>query len=177
MQLHPDPESEKRIARIREHLPDGKDLILLILKGHLLVEEVLDELIAAACPEPQHILDRRTGFAMKARIAQSLSGHLLLRGLWPMVDALNTLRNDLAHNLDSPKLQDRLVTFMNLRKEHMNLLYEEPIDPAKWDATAERLRMDISLLVSQLTGGALAVRTLIKKLEPWNKMREEMNKV
>lgn len=81
MQLFPDAESEKRIERIKEHLPDGKDLTLLVLRGHLLVEEGLDELIAASCPEPRHILDGQPRFFMKARIARSLCGHLLYPGL------------------------------------------------------------------------------------------------
>ncbi len=164
------------MERHKAHLPDGKDLTLLVLKGHLLVEEGLDEVIAAACPEPQHILEMNgLTFRMKARIARALSGHIVFPGLWPLIDALNTLRNDLAHKLDSPKLQDRLGAFMNQRKEHMKLLCEEPIDPMNREAANERLRSDISLLVGQLTGAALAMRSLTRKLDPWKKMVEEMN--
>jgi hypothetical protein len=54
MQLQPDAESEARIERHKAHLPDGKDLTLLVLKGHLLVEEGLNELITAACPESKY---------------------------------------------------------------------------------------------------------------------------
>lgn len=82
----------------------------------------------------------------------------------------------MAHKLDSPKLQQRLIDFMTLQQTHMKFLHEEPIDMANWEATIGRLRHDLSLLVSQLTGGALAVRTLVRKADPWNKMVEEMNK-
>ena len=179
MQLTPDAETEERIERHKAHLPDGKDLTLLVLKGHLLVEEGLDDLIAAGCPQPQHILDRKpkVGFAMKARIAQGLSGHLLFHGLWPMIEALNTLRNDLAHNLDSPQLKPKIVAFMTQRQAFMKVLADSgPVDVSKWEETVERLRMDISLLVSQLTGGALALRTVVQAIDPWKAMVDEMNK-
>ena len=88
-----------------------------------------------------------------------------------MIEALNSLRNELAHKLDSPELQRKIVAFMTLRQEHMGVLSDSgPVDIAKWDETVERLRVDISLLVAQLNGGALALRTIIKRVEPWQKM-------
>ena len=84
MQLQPDAESEARIERHKAHLPDGKDLMLLVLKGHLLVEEGLNELITAACPESKYILDGEPEVSMKARIARSLTAHLVYPGLWRM---------------------------------------------------------------------------------------------
>ena len=178
MQLPLDAESEARIERIKAHLPEGKDLALLVLKGHLLVEEGLNELIAAACAEPKYILDGKKplSFNVKTRVARALCGHMLHQGLWPLIDTLNMLRNDLAHNLDSPKFNDHLITFMRLRKEKIRFVYEESIDPSNVDAIIERFRSDVSLLISQLNGGALAIRTLVKRLAIWKQMADEMNK-
>jgi hypothetical protein len=172
MQLILDEQAEAQIERHKAHLPDGKDLTLLVLKGHLLVEEALDDLITAACPDPRAILDRkpRVRFALKARIAEAFTAHLIYPGLWPMIAALNTLRNELAHNLDSPELKGKLVTFMRARTKHLKLLHEQPLDTDNSDATAARLRSDISVLIAQLSGNALMLRMIVTRVDPWKKM-------
>ena len=176
MPFQPDAELEARIERHKAHLPDGKDLTLLVLKGHLLVEEGLDELIQAACPEPQHIFaGRPPPFHMKMRIARAMTAHVVFPGLWPMIDALNTLRNDLAHRLDSPALTKKVVEFMNLRQKHIELLEDMgPIDESNWKR--DRLRSDISLLIAQLYIRAFTVRAAVKVLEPWKAMVDEINR-
>lgn len=155
-----DAEAEVRIERVRKHLPLGNDLTLIALKGHLLAEEALDDLIRFYCKQPEHLDDIEIRFFVKARMARALSGHIVWTGLWPLIDALNAVRNDLAHNLESSKLRDRVMKFIKLRKELAPLLYDPEIDPSNWDAVAERFRSDISLLLGQLTGAGMMVRTV-----------------
>ncbi|MBA3031670.1 MAG: hypothetical protein KKF85_16910 [Gammaproteobacteria bacterium] len=164
--LQIDPEAEVRIERVRKHLPSGSDLTLIALKGHLLAEEALDDLIRFYCKNPEHLADVEIRFQVKTRLARALSDHVVWPGLWPLLDALNTVRNDLAHNLDSPKLKDRINRFLVLRKELAPLLNDPKIDPSNWDAIAERFRSDISLLLGQLTGAGMMVRTLESQAQP-----------
>jgi hypothetical protein len=161
-----DAEAEIRIERVRKYLPAGNDLTLIALKGHLLAEEALDDLIRFYCRQPEHLDDVEIRFMVKARMARALSGHIVWTGLWPLIDALNSVRNNLAHNLESPKLRDRVIRFLNLRKELAPLLYDPDIDPDNWDAVAERFRSDISLLLGQLTGAGMMVRTLEAQAQP-----------
>lgn len=176
MQIEYDAELEAAIARHKAHLPDGKDLTLLVLKGHLLVEEGLDDLITASCAEPKHIfVGRHPPFHMKARIARAVAGHLSYPGLWPMIDALNTLRNYMAHRLDSPVLIKKVVAFMNLRQEHMRVLSDMgPASEEDW--SLDRMRSDISLLIAQLYVRAASIRQVVKTIEPWKAMLDEMNR-
>lgn len=164
--LQIDPEAEVRIERVRAHLPIGSDLTLIALKGHLLAEEALDDLIRVYCKSPEHLEDIEIRFQVKARLARALSGHVVWTGLWPLLDALNTVRNDLAHNLDSPKLKDRVNRFLALRRELAPLLNDPKIDSSNWDAVAERFRSDISLLLGQLTGAGMMVRTVESQAQP-----------
>jgi hypothetical protein len=161
-----DAEAEIRIERVRNHLPAGNDLTLIALKGHLLAEEALDDLIRYYCKQPEHLDDVEIRFFVKAKVARALAGHIVWTGLWPLIDALNSVRNDLAHKLESPKLRDRVIRFLNLRKELAPLLYDPEIDPSNWDAVAERFRSDISLLLGQLTGAGMMVRTLESPAQP-----------
>lgn len=161
-----DPDAEVRIERVRAHLPIGSDLTLIALKGHLLAEEALDDLIRVYCKSPEHLEDIEIRFQVKARLARALSGHIVWIGLWPLLDALNTVRNDLAHNLDSPKLRDRVIRFLSLRRELAPLLYDPKIDSSNWDALAERFRSDIALLLGQLTAAGMMVRTEESQTQP-----------
>ena len=166
-----DDQAEALIARHKEHLPDGSDLTLLVLKGHLLVEESLDQLIGSSCPAPKYLLDARLTFAVKMRIARALTDHLLYPGYWDLIRALNKIRNGLAHKLDNPALEAALRDFMRLRQKHMGVLEDVPIDDAQ-DIDRERLRSDISLLIGQLYGWAAGLRTIVRAIEPWQRMVE-----
>jgi hypothetical protein len=70
--LQIDAEAEIRIERVRTHLPAGNDLTLIALKGHLLAEEALDDLIRFYCKQPEHLDDVEIRFLVKARIARAL---------------------------------------------------------------------------------------------------------
>lgn len=166
MELKIDEVTQSRIDRVREHLPAGNDLTLVALKGHLLVEEALDDLIAIACSEPHHLEKLNLPFRFKPTLARALFGHLLWPGLWPLIDALNTVRNNLAHHLDSPLLQQKVMRFLSVRREHARLLHDPPVDPKDPSAIADRFRADVSLLIGQLTGGAILVRAITKQAQP-----------
>lgn len=166
MELTIDEVAQARIDRVREHLPAGNDLTLVALKGHLLVEEALDEIIAIACSEPKHLENQNLPFRFKPILARALFGHLLWPGLWPLIEGLNTVRNNLAHHLDSPRLQQQVIRFLSVRREHARLLYDPPIDTNDPSAIADRFRVDVSILIGQLTSGAILVRTMVKQAQP-----------
>jgi hypothetical protein len=102
-----------RKERFLAHFPDTDDLALITLKGHLLVEEILDDIIAHHCKKPSVLSGVRIGFQLKAQVAHALVGDdSLPHQVWPMVDALRMLRNELAHKLDSPKLEQVVSKFI-----------------------------------------------------------------
>ena len=113
MKVTDDPTVSARRERFRAHLPETEDLALITLKGHLLVEEILDDIIAHHCKKPAALSGSRMGFQLKAVLAHALAGDdSLPQQLWPMVNALRSLRNELAHKLDSPKLEQVVSKFV-----------------------------------------------------------------
>jgi len=114
-----------RLERIFVHLPETDDLSLLALKGHLLIEEVLNDLIKNRCKNPQAIQGIEMPFNTKAKLSRALwgsehpNGFFLEEGFWNRVDALNALRNAFVHNLESPKIQQRLDRFFTLTYAHL----------------------------------------------------------
>lgn len=67
------PTTDRQIEAFRRfvtQLPHGKDIHLLILKAHLLIEEQVNEIIAARPPNPEVLLgDERFHSAYRIRLA------------------------------------------------------------------------------------------------------------
>jgi hypothetical protein len=166
MKLEIDAAAQARIDRVSQHLPKGNDLTLVALKGHLLVEKALDEVIATGCVEPQHLEKVEIPFRVKAALARALFGHILWRGVWPLIKSLNTIRNDLAHNLDSPKLQERIIHFLSVRREQAPLIHDAPQIPIDPSEIADCFRSDVSMLLGQLEGGVIMIRTYSRSAQP-----------
>ena len=102
------------LGRIAQHLPDGTDLTLITLKGHLLVEELLDTIIESHCKDKTVLPGIEISFFVKLKLAAALTGRDELSFAWTMGEKLNALRNALAHKLEHPLAQKRLDAFLAL---------------------------------------------------------------
>jgi len=125
-----DQSSDARFERFNEHLPKSDDYELIVLKGHLLVEEILENIIKSQCQAPDVLDSVEIGFFLKSRIARALIGGKFRNGLklpetiWSKIDSLNSLRNELVHSLkDKEKIDSRVDKFI---LEVKNLV-EEPM--------------------------------------------------
>lgn len=101
------------LDRIARHLPEGDDLTLITIKGHLLVEELLDSIIESRCADTAPLRDIEIGFRIKLRLAQALTGYADLKLAWIMAERLNALRNAIAHKLEHPLAKKRLDLFLD----------------------------------------------------------------
>lgn len=83
------------VSRVRYH----DDILGIVLKGHLLIEHVLDLMIKKRCNEPKAILnDHRTySFSVKSRLLYEMN--LIPRHTYRNINRINRIRNELAHNL------------------------------------------------------------------------------
>lgn len=96
-------------------LPHGKDPELVLLKGHLLIEEQIRALIDSRLQNPQSLKEANarleTHQAIQLAKAFFPPGHMV--DTWRAVSKLNTLRNDIAHNLvEKGSLSDRIEAWV-----------------------------------------------------------------
>jgi hypothetical protein len=96
-------EFEKIQARVQAIFGAVDETVLVLLKGHLLIEEILDEVISKFVFHPVYLDSAHLGFAQKLHIARSMSLDEHDNGMWEIALRLNSLRNELAHALDSEK--------------------------------------------------------------------------
>jgi hypothetical protein len=98
----------------RKHLPESDDLSLVVLKSHLVLEQQLTALIAHYCPRPDYLIGARLRFSQKLDLVHAFVPMPIRDGIWDALRLLNTIRNDLAHNLEPPKLAKRLASAKTL---------------------------------------------------------------
>jgi len=96
-------------------LPHGKEPELVLLKGHLLIEEQIHALIDRRLQNPQAL--REANARLEAHQAIQLAqaffppGHMV--DIWRAISKLNTLRNDIAHKLvEKGSLADRIEAWV-----------------------------------------------------------------
>jgi hypothetical protein len=102
------------IERFAEHLSKVDELTLVVLKGHLLLEESLDKIITTFVFHPEQLADAWLTFAQRVAIARSMSLDEFGNTMWELILAINALRNDLAHSLNSPRRLNRLARVKEL---------------------------------------------------------------
>lgn len=117
MSTNAKPDHRKSIFRYDNHMPETDDLTLIVLKGHLLVEETLFELANSALPHPQYINKLRLSFHQLANLVRAAVRQRSQDPCWQLILSLNSLRNDLAHKLESANRQARLDELFKLDQQ------------------------------------------------------------
>jgi hypothetical protein len=117
--------------RFRRHFPQrSNDVALVVLKGHLLLEESVNRLLAGLLRKPQAIEDANLRFYQKLRLIQALlparPGDIIFR-MMNAAEKLNIIRNKLAHHLDHPQIEALVTDFVSLCEELKDP--EGPNDP------------------------------------------------
>lgn len=94
---------EELRQRFEEHLRYVDEVVLVVLKGHLIIEEMLDSIISKFVFNPEFLEAANLRFAQKVSVARSISLDEHNNEMWQLAVTLNTLRNELAHSLTSSK--------------------------------------------------------------------------
>lgn len=92
--------------------PDQGDPTYMVLKAHLLMEEVMYEYLESSVARPEHLKDARLSFSQL--LALSRANHRFSSNDWwgwQALQKLNSIRNDLAHQLEPTKLKQKIVEF------------------------------------------------------------------
>lgn len=107
------PELQETLQRIGAHLHFADDIVLVVLKGHLLIEEALTTIIRKFVPHGEFIGEAGLRFYQKVQIARALSLDEHENEMWGLVLGLNKVRNDMAHALEHPKVENHIRDLRN----------------------------------------------------------------
>lgn len=108
------PITDEQVAdfkRFVELLP-REDITLIILKGHLLIEEQLWKVISSRLRKPGALRDSRITSYQAICLAEAFCPED--KDLWQSAKKLNKIRNEIAHNVIAPAgLNDRIDDFVD----------------------------------------------------------------
>lgn len=105
------------LAKLEEHMRFVDESALVVLKGHLVIEETLGEIISTYVFHAEHLEQARLGFAQKVAIARTMSLDEHNNDMWQLIVAINGLRNELAHSLQPPMRAQKTQTLIDLHKK------------------------------------------------------------
>jgi hypothetical protein len=96
------------IDEFKKHMMAFDELALAVLKGHLIIEGVLDNIILVMFFNAEHIANIRFGFANKVQMARALALRQNKRPIWDLISAINELRNAIAHSLTGERRSNKM---------------------------------------------------------------------
>ena len=133
--------------RFKKHLPRSKDLTLIVLKGHLLLEEVINLWLTQLLKNPSALNLSELSFSKRLCLLRSLLPDGSFSDAFKATEKLNVLRNKLAHHLDHPKIESLINDFVGVLEDP-----DTPIEEYQREPVHKRLKSCISFLCGQLYG-------------------------
>jgi hypothetical protein len=107
------------MASLVKHLPHYQaPATLILLKGHLLVEELLRGNIDRRLPNPSSFEHNRFSFAQALILCRALASPKLKSWGFDAAEKLNNVRNEVAHELESSDLKRKLEIFVELVEQN-----------------------------------------------------------
>jgi hypothetical protein len=113
----------EQLAKVAEHLGKVDEAAIVVLKGHLLIEEALTEIIETFVFRSEHLKDVRMECATKIKLARSMSLDENNNSMWALICAINALRNSLAHSLQSELRAKRSHAVLRLYKQEVSNVF------------------------------------------------------
>jgi hypothetical protein len=108
----------KSLVEFFSHLPRDGNLDLSLLKGHLLIEQRLNDLISRDVQHPKFLPDLR--FLQKMQLVRANNARADETWIWEALAKLNKARNELSHSLAKEKLEAKVEEFVRFVESHKN---------------------------------------------------------
>ncbi|HAU1514573.1 TPA: hypothetical protein ACPYPK_001025 [Legionella pneumophila] len=133
---------------------------LLVLKGHLLIEEELNQILTLISKQPKFIKDKRFNFDSKVAIIRSIDIDGNNKN-WDLIISINKLRNNIAHSLPSKRDKKKLL---NVLKHPIETDFRELIEEDQYPLVPEETKHFIELH-SSIYSSLIFLHTCINRLQ------------
>ncbi len=111
----------ERIVRFMNLVPYNEDKTLIILKGHLLIEELITELLKTKLKNDNPLEIKVTPsmmFARKLNLCWALIRTDIKIDIWGHLKELNSIRNKMAHSIEPKGINDKIEQFTKTISQH-----------------------------------------------------------
>ncbi|HIF5549479.1 TPA: hypothetical protein ACX3CU_004689, partial [Vibrio parahaemolyticus] len=109
---------DSKFIKFSQHVQPNEDMTALLLKGHLLAEEILREMLYLNLKKPEALKGSqgtRFDFHQVVCLVEATSNISESKNwIWSASKKINKVRNTLAHNLEPDGLDHRLSDFIKI---------------------------------------------------------------
>jgi hypothetical protein len=115
-------EQTNETSKFIKLMPLGQDQVLTVLKGHLLIEELLTELLKVNLEKSENPLGIKIGsntmFAQKLNLYWAIAQNDLEFDVWIHLKELNAIRNKMAHTIETEGINEKIESFNEAVSAH-----------------------------------------------------------
>ena len=113
--MEDDPQRQKDFLKFWEHIEwKSQNETLILLKGHLLVEDLMREYCESKVENSSQLEKARLSFPQVLHLTRALQKYETSSWVWGAVAKLNGLRNSFAHNLTPKNYEAKRNEFIEL---------------------------------------------------------------
>ena len=153
---------EKVHAGLFDLLPE-RDLPLIVLRGHVLIEELMTELIDQLSKKPEILKDAGFSFNQKLCIVHAVFGDIKnVPTFYDCIENLNNLRNCYSQDLAPEDIRREVIAFIHLFLNDEGHPVVPPDDKFTDDGITRHLRKCIVMLLIGLQGALEGYRAATK---------------
>jgi hypothetical protein len=163
---------ERYAKLLQKEMGENDPLQQVVLKGHLVIEAALDNIIATVFFHPEYIFRARIGFAQKVALARAYGLRKSDNSMWTLILSVNETRNEVAHNLAGEKRYNKLGQlrriFMSEVTDEMRARFEK--DGIKVDEADDQIIVALACylctgFLSSYEDDVIALRGFIDTLD------------
>jgi len=121
-------------ARYLEELRYVDDVAQIVLKGHLVMEELMSEAIGRFVLHESLIEEAKLQFHQKLALCRSMSVSDQNNKMWNLIGKLNSFRNHLAHSLNDDVRKQKLQSVRSVYEQEFGKKELAAIDEMNEDA-------------------------------------------
>jgi len=120
---------------INRHILPNKDIVTIILKAHLYIEKLIEDILISSLAEPKIILKKNISFAKKVDLLEALGiNNQIQSNITKELRTTNKIRNNFVHNIEykiTPNDINELLQGVsvpksfNLRKKLISSLFRQ----------------------------------------------------
>jgi len=118
-------ESQKDFLKFWNHISlKAGDETLIVLKGHLLLEDLMSEYCASRVENEKDLEEAKLTFTQLVHLVKALQKYQPPEWVWPALKRVNGLRNKLAHKLtpkDYEKSRDEFIEHVKMSSSSVDL--------------------------------------------------------
>lgn len=132
-------------AKFTEQLSYIDDVAQIVLKGHLVMEEMMTEAIQDFLLHNEFVETARLQFNQKLQLCRAMSVSDHNNNMWNLVASINALRNHLSHSLDPVERSKRIESLNSTFAQEFPDQLPEKLDPMPREAAICMLAISASL--------------------------------